>query len=130
MYKVVIGFLAILWVYCTEIIVCVATVKLFKKVLRKSQSDTKTTYISTVRTLHVVALIGVIYFVPLVVLIICLALNSILVGPIILLILGSTIFITNKIIIPASESKHKKLAEKYYGKDSRYTKLLNENKQK
>lgn len=130
MSNVVIGILAILWVYCTEIFVCVAAVKLFKKLLTKSDSNPKGSYIATVRTLHVVALIGVIYFVPLVVLVICLAINSLLVGPIIFLILGSTIFVTNKIIIPASESKHRQLAEKYYGKDSMYTRLLNENQQK
>lgn len=126
MSNVVIGILAILWVYCTEIIICFAVVKLLKKLLTKSDSNPKGTYVATVRALHVVALIGVIYFVPLVVLVICLAINSLLVGPIIFLILGSTIFVANKIIIPASESKHRQLAEKYYGKDSMYAKLLNE----
>lgn len=129
MSNVVIGILAILWVYCTEIIICFAVIKLFKK-LSKSDSNPKGTYVATVRALHVVALIGVIYFVPLVVLVICLVINSLLVGPIIFLILGSTIFIANKIIIPASESKHRQLAEKYYGKDSMYAKLLNEKQQK
>lgn len=126
MANVVIGILAILWVYCTEIVVCFATAKLFKKVLTKHNSNTVGTYISAVRALHVVALIGVIYFIPLVALVICLAINSLLVGPIILLILGSTIFVAKKIIIPASESKHRQLAEKYYGKDSVHTKLLNQ----
>ena len=130
MFKVVIGILAILWVYCVEIIVCCVALKLFKKFSTQHHFNEKGTYISTVRALHVVALVGVIYFVPLVVLVICLAINSLLVGPIILLILGSTIFVTNKIIIPASESKHRQLAEKYYGKDSAYTKLLNEIQQK
>lgn len=77
-----------------------------------------------------VALIGVIYFVPLVALVICLAFNSLLIGPIILLILGSTVFVTNKIIIPVSESKHIQLVEKYYGKDSKYAKFLIEEQQK
>jgi len=130
MSKVVIGILAILWVYCVEIIICCVVVKLLKKLSTQYDYNGNSTYISTVRALHVVALIGVIYFVPLVVLVICLAINSLLVGPIIFLILGSTIFVTNKIIIPASESKHRQLAEKYYGKDSMYTKLLNENQQK
>lgn len=130
MSKVVIGILAILWVYCTEIIVCFVAVKLFEKLSTQHDSNTEGTYISTVRALHVVSLIGIIYFVPLVVLVICLAINSLLVGPVILLILGSTIFVTNKIIIPASERKYRQLAEKYYGKDSVHTKLLNENQQK
>lgn len=130
MSNVVIGILAILWVYCIEIIVCFATLKLLKKIVGKIDSNPKGTYIASVRTLHVVVLIGIIYFIPLVVLVICLALNSLLVVPIIFLILGSTIFVTNKIIIPVSKSKHRQLVEKYYGKDSMYAKLLNENQQK
>lgn len=39
-------------------------------------------------------------------------------------------FVTNKIIIPVSESKHIQLIEKYYGKDSEYAKFLIEKKQK
>ncbi len=79
---------------------------------------------------HVLALVLVIYFIPLVTLVICLALDSILVGPIILMILGSTVFVINKIVIPVSESKHIQLIEKYYGKDSEYAKFLIEKQQK
>lgn len=130
MSNIVIGIIAILHVYCIEIVVCFAAVKLVKRATSKKVFNTTTTYISSVRTLHVVALIGVIYFIPLVALIICLVLNPILAGLIILLILGSTVFVTNKIIIPASESKHIQLIEKYYGKDSSYAKFLIEQQQK
>ena len=47
-----------------------------------------------------------------------------------MLILGSTGFVTKKIIIPASESKYIQLARKYYGEDSSYTKYLIEKQQK
>lgn len=73
---------------------------------------------------------GIIYFVPLVALAICLAINSLLVGPIILLILGTSIFITTKVIIPVSESKHLQMYEKYYGKDLVECKALIEEQQK
>ena len=68
--------------------------------------DSKSTYIASARALHVVALIEFIYFIPLVALVICLAIDSLLIGPIILLIIGSTVFVTKKIIIPASENKY------------------------
>lgn len=104
--------------------------KIGKKTTGKRDSNPANTYISSVRALHVAALIGAIYFIPLVALVICLALDSILIGPIILMILGSTVFVTNKIIIPVSESKHIQLIEKYYGKDSEYAKFLIEKQQK
>ena len=68
--------------------------------------DSKSTYIASARALHVVALV------------ICLAIDSLLIGPIILLIIGSTVFVTEKIIIPASENKYSQLHKKYYDKDS------------
>ena len=130
MSNVVIGIIALFHVFCIEIVVCFIAVKLVKKVSSKQNSNMKTTYISTVRALHVVALIGAIYFIPLIVLVICLALNSILVGPVILFIIGSTIWVTNKIIIPISDVKHIQLIEKYYGKDLEYAKFLIEKQQK
>lgn len=114
MSNILIGILALVYVYCIEAIVCVIVVKLLKKCTKNLDTNSKGTDISTVRTLHVMALIGVVYFIPLVALVVCLVLNSILIGPIILLILGSAFFVTNKIIIPIS----KQLIEKYYGKDS------------
>lgn len=128
--NILIGIIAILFVYLIEIVACFVAIRLVKKVTNKTKLDFRNTYISSIRTLHVVALIGIIYFVPLVALVICLAFNSLLTGPIILLILGSTVFVTNKIIIPASESKHIQLVEKYYGKDSKYAKFLIEKQQK
>ena len=130
MSNILIGIIAILFVYLIEIVVCFVAIRLVNKVTNKTKLDCRNTYISSIRTLHVVALIGVIYFVPLVALVICSAFNSLLIGPIILLILGSTVFVTNKIIIPVSESKHIQLVEKYYGKDSKYAKFLIEEQQK
>lgn len=130
MSNILIGIIAILFVYLIEIVVCFVAIRLVNKVTNKTKLDCRNTYISSILTLHVVALIGVIYFVPLVALVICLAFNSLLIGPIILLILGSTVFVTNKIIIPVSESKHIQLVEKYYGKDSKYAKFLIEEQQK
>lgn len=130
MSNILIGIIAILFVYLIEIVVCFVAIRLVNKVTNKTKLDCRNTYILSIRTLHVVALIGVIYFVPLVALVICLAFNSLLIGPIILLILGSTVFVTNKIIIPVSESKHIQLVEKYYGKDSKYAKFLIEEQQK
>lgn len=130
MSNILIGIIAILFVYLIEIVVCFVAIRLVNKVTNKTKLDCRNTCISSIRTLHVVALIGVIYFVPLVALVICLAFNSLLIGPIILLILGSTVFVTNKIIIPVFESKHIQLVEKYYGKDSKYAKFLIEEQQK
>lgn len=129
MSKVIIGILAILHVYCIEAIVCFITLKLLKKLTSKIDSNSKGSYISYVRAVHVVALVLVIYFIPLVALIVCMAFESLLLGPVIMLILGSTGFVTKKIIIPASENKHIQLAEKYYGEDSEYTKYLIEKQQ-
>lgn len=129
MSKVIIGVLAILHVYCIEAIVCFITLKLLKKLTGKIDSNSKCSYISSVRTAHVLALVLVIYFIPLVALILCMAFESLLLGPVIMLILGSTRFVTKKIIIPVSESKHIQLAEKYYGEDSAYTKYLIEKQQ-
>ncbi len=129
MSNVVIGIIVLFHVFCIEIVVCALAVKLVNKVINKQNTDI-TTYISSVRTLHVVALIGLIYFIPLVALVICLALDSILVGPIILLLLLSPIWVTNKIIIPISEAKHIQLIQKYYGEDSEYAKFLIEKQQK
>lgn len=129
MSNVVIGIIALFHVYCIEIVVCVLAVKLVNKVINKQNTDI-TTYISSVQTLHIVALIGLIYFNPLVALVICLALDSILVGPIILLLLLLPIWVTNKIIIPISEAKHIQLIQKYYGEDSEYAKFLIEKQQK
>lgn len=92
--------------------------------------DSKTTYIASIQALHVAALIGVIYFVPLIALAICLSLNSILVGPIILLTFGSTIFVTKKIIIPASDRKRMQLYEKYDEKRFNCTEFLIEKEEK
>jgi len=118
MSNIVLALLALFHVYCIEIIVCSFALKMLKKFTDKKDSNPRGTYIASVRTLHVVVLIGIIYFIPLVALVVCLAINSLLVGPIILLILGSSIFVTNKIIIPASEIKRVQLYKKYYGKDS------------
>lgn len=109
----IIGILVVLHVYCIEIIICFVVFKLVKKISDKMKLDSKTTYIASVQALHVMALIGVIYFVPLIALVISLALNSILVGSIILLMFGTTIFVTKKIIIPASDRKRMQLNEKY-----------------
>ena len=130
MSNILIGIIAILFVYLIEIVVCFVAIRLVNKVTNKTKLDCRNTYILSIRTLHVVALIGVIYFVPLVALVICLAFNFLLIGPIILLILGSTVFVTNKIIIPVSESKHIQLVEKYYGIDSKYAKFLIEEQKK
>lgn len=130
MSNIVFALLALFHVYCIEIIVCFLALKMLKKFTNKKVSNPRGTYIATVRTLHVIVLIGFIYFIPLIALVVCLAINSLLVGPIILLILGSTIFVTNKIIIPASESKRIQLYEKYYGKDSIECKSLIEEQQK
>lgn len=129
MSRVIIGILAILHVYCIEAIVCFITLKVHKKLISKIDSNSKGSYISSVRTAHVLTLVLAIYFVPLVALILCMAFESLLLGPVIMLILGATGFVTKKIIIPASESKHIQLAEKYYGKDSAYTKYLIEKQQ-
>ena len=117
MTNLTIALLALFHVYCIEIIVCFLTLKILKKFTNKN-FDSKSTYIVSVRALHVVALIGFIYFIPLVALVICLAIDSLLIGPIILLIIGSTVFVTEKIIIPASENKYSQLHKKYYDKDS------------
>lgn len=124
MSKIIIGILAILHVYCIQAIVCFITLKLLKELTSKIDSNSKGSYISSVRAAHVLALVLVIYFIPLVALILCMAFESLLLGPAIMLILGSTGFVTKKIILPASESKHIQLAEKYYGEDSAYTKYL------
>ncbi len=126
MSKIIIGIIALLHVFCIEILICIVAIKLVKRAT--SKMDSRSTYISLVRTLHVMALIAAVYFIPLVALVICLALNSILVGPIILLILGSTVFVTKKIIIPISESKHLQLVEKYYGKADSSSLLIENNK--
>lgn len=131
MSNIVLALLALLFVYCIEVMVCFFAFKMLKKFTNVNDINPNGTYIATVRTLHVVALIGVIYFIPLVALAVCLAINSLLIGPIILLILGSSIFVTKKIIIPASESKHVQLYEKYYGKDSyQYKTLIEKNEKK
>lgn len=130
MSNILIGIIAILYVYLIEIVICFVAIRLVKKATIKAETDSRNTYISSIRALHAVALIGVIYFVPLVALVICLAINSLLVGPIILLIFVSTVIVTNKIIIPTSESKHIQLVKKYYGEDSAYTKFLSEKQQK
>lgn len=127
--NILLAILALFNVYCIEIIVCVVTLKMLKKFTIKKDSDPLCTYIASVRALHVVLLFGVIYFIPLVALAVCLAINSWLVGPIILLILGSTIFVANKIIIPISENKRIQLYEKYYGKDSTELKALIEERE-
>ena len=95
MINLILAILALFHVYCIEILVCFFTLKMLKKFNNK-KFDSKSTYIASVRTLHVVALIGIIYFIPLIALVICLAIGSLLVGPIILLIIGSTIFVTKK----------------------------------
>ena len=129
MSKVIIGILAILHVYCIEAIVCFITLKVLNKLIGKIDSNSKDLYIPSVRAAHVLALVLVIYFIPLVALILCMAFESLLLGPIIMLILGSTGFVTKKIIIPASESKHIQLSKKYYGEDSAYIKYLIEKQQ-
>ena len=109
--------LALFHVYCIEIIVCFLNLRMLKKFTNKNLGS-QSTYIASVRALHVIALIGIIYFIPLVALVICLAIDSLLIGPIILLIIGSTVFVAEKIIIPASENKYSQLHKKYYDKDS------------
>ena len=79
MSNTLIGIIAILFVYLIEIVVCFVAIRLVNKVTNKTKLDCRNTYISSIRTLHVVALIGVIYFVPLVALVICLAFNSLLI---------------------------------------------------
>lgn len=128
--NILLAILALFFVYCIECIVCFLGLKIFKKFTHRKSQDPLDGYISSVRALHVVILVGIIYFIPLVALAVCLAINSLLVGPIMLLIFGSTIFVTNKIIIPASKSKHIKLYEKYYGKDSNHYKTLIEEHKK
>ena len=124
MSNIVIGLLAVLNVYFVTIVVSFKVMQKVRIIISKNDSNLASTYIATVRTLHILLLILLIYLFPLIALVICLALNSIMVGPIILLIFGTTGFVTNRIIIPISEDKHIELAEKYYGKDSAYTKYL------
>ena len=124
MTNIVIGILAVLHVYCITIVVAFKTMQKVRKIISKKDNNIVSTYIATVRTMHILLLILLIYAVPLTALVICLALNSIMVGPIMLLIFGMTGFVTNKIIIPVSEAKHIQLVKKYYGENSAYTKYL------
>lgn len=117
MSNIIIALLVLLHVYCIEFIVCFFSLKVFKKLTKEDYINPLDSYISLIRSCHVVLLTGIIYFIPLVALVVCLAIKSFLVGPMILLILCSSFWVTNKIIIPLSEFKYKQLYKKYHGKD-------------
>lgn len=129
MFNVIIGILAILSVYGIEAIICFGVLKLLKHTIGKNDPNPKITYIASVRALHVVALVLVIYFIPLLALVICLAIDSLLVVPIIMLIFALLPVVINKIIIPVSDKKRMQLMEKYYGPDDvNDERLLEQNK--
>ena len=94
-------------------------VKMLTKYIFKDGSN-----VPIARTAHVLKVVGIIYFIPIVALAVSLIYCHIAIGPIIFGILISVIPVTNGIIIPLSEKKYIKIAEKEYGKDSSMAKYI------
>ena len=121
-----IGLALVLLVYIIEAIVCFVIIKLLNGIYNDFDPETKTMQVATKRTIHVLKMVGIIYFVPLVGLAIILVFYPRVTVFIVLLILLSTFFVTNKIIIPASKRKHIEIEEEMYGENSDYALLLRE----
>lgn len=88
-------------------------VKMLAKYIFKDESK-----VPIRRTAHVLKIVGIVYFIPIMALAFSLVYWHIAIGPIILGVLISIFPVTEGIIIPLSEKKHIKLAEEEYGKDS------------
>lgn len=106
------GLVLICMVYF-EVAVLFFGVKILTKYIFKDNSK-----VPIARTAHVLKIVGIIYFIPILAMVMSLVYCHIALGPIIFGILISVFPVTKGIIIPLSEKKYIKIAEKEYGKDS------------
>lgn len=104
--------------YFYEFIAVVIAMKISKK-MQKDMNDegNKSWKVAGLRTIHVVKLIALIWFIPLVMLGICLVAYQELVSFAIMLCFGLVPISLQKIIIPLSERKYVKIQKQVYGKE-------------
>ena len=102
-----------------EVAVIFFGIKKLTKYIFKDESK-----VAYARTAHVLKVVGIIYFIPILALVCSLIYWHIAMGPIIFAILISVFPVIQGIVIPLSEKKYIEIAEKEYGKDSSMAKHI------